>query len=166
VQANRIDAKAWGDGLERLKDDSMRQLTSTYPLRYTQRLLYSDMDALRHLNNGAIARFFEEGRAAANLRIFGGRDELRTGHPQTTVLARLVIEFLKEGRYPGQVEVCSGIASLGTTSIVHAHAAFQDGACLAVAEAVMVKSVEGRATPLSEREREMVGTLLIKSSGA
>jgi acyl-CoA thioester hydrolase len=146
----------------RLKDEQARQLAPTYPLHYTQRVLFSDVDALRHLNNGAIARYFEEGRAQANLMIFPASSELTPRTPEMNVLVRLVVEFLKEGRYPGEVEICSGISSIATSSIVHAHGAFQDGACLAVAEAIMVKSVDERPVPLSDQERSAVGQLMIR----
>jgi acyl-CoA thioester hydrolase len=146
----------------RLRDDAARQLEDTYPLRYTQRLLFSDVDALRHLNNGAVARFFEEGRAEANLLIFRAANALMADGTQSTVLARLTLEFLREGHYPGDVQVCSGIASIGTTSITHAHAAFQNGACIAIAEAVMVKFIAGQAVPLSDQERSAIAALMIR----
>jgi acyl-CoA thioester hydrolase len=148
----------------RLKDERARQLAPTYPLHYRQRVLFSDVDALRHLNNGAITRYFEEGRAQAHQMIFHASNELTPRAPMVIalVLVRLVVEFLREGRYPGEVEIRSGISSIGTSSIVHAHGAFQDGACLAVAEAVMVKSVDGRPVPLSDQERSASEHLMIR----
>src|ERR1700730_1333702 len=103
----------------RLKDQPARQDAHNYPLRYTQRALFSDVDGLRHLNNGAIGRLFEEGRAQANLIMFHEINGLRPG--ANKVLVRLLIEFLVEGHYPGEIEVCSGISSIGTSSVVHAH---------------------------------------------
>jgi acyl-CoA thioester hydrolase len=149
----------------RLKDEQARQLAPTYPLHYTQRVLFSDVDALRHLNNGAITRYFEEGRAQAHQMIFHALNELTPRAPMMIVLVRLVVEFLKEGRYPGEVEIRSGISSIGTSSIIYAHGAFQDGACLAVAEAVMVKSIDGRPVPLSDQERRAIERLMIRLTG-
>lgn len=47
-----------------LKDDPMRLIRDLYPMRFITRILYSDMDAFRHLNNGATGRYLEEGRSA------------------------------------------------------------------------------------------------------
>lgn len=43
-----------------LRDDPARLDIANYPMRYTSRVLFADMDGFRHLNNVAIARFFEE----------------------------------------------------------------------------------------------------------
>lgn len=54
-----------------LKDDVSRRARSAYPLTFHLRIMYSDMDAFRHVNNGATGRYFEEGRANLNMRVFG-----------------------------------------------------------------------------------------------
>jgi len=54
-----------------LHDDPARLDIGNYPLRYTSRALFADMDGFRHINNVAIARFFEEGRAAGIIEAFG-----------------------------------------------------------------------------------------------
>jgi acyl-CoA thioester hydrolase len=130
-----------------------------YPAGFRHHVLFGDVDALGHLNNVAIGRLFEEGRSQANRRIFAVRED---GIRQAPVaLASIAIDYLAMGRYPGEVQICTGIARVGTSSIVHRQALFQDGACLAVAEAVMVKVSAGRSAPLSEAERAAAGELQV-----
>ena len=56
----------------------------------------------------------------------------------TTVLARIEIDFLKELRWPGTVEIGTGIAEIGRSSYVFSQAIFNEGACAARARSTMV----------------------------
>jgi acyl-CoA thioester hydrolase len=141
-----------------LRDDIWRTESASYPSRFLHRILFADVDAFRHLNNGALARFFEEGRVSANARIFSVPSVLALeGHG--IVLARLTAEFLREGRYPGEIEVCTSISEVGRSSFTHAQAALQDGVCIALTEAVMVKSIGGKPAALGHGERAVIESL-------
>jgi acyl-CoA thioester hydrolase len=72
------------------------------------------------------------------------------------LLATITIEFLREGRYPGSVEVATGVTRIGTSSFGLAQSAFQNGACIAVADCVMVKAANGLSAPLTGAEREIL----------
>jgi acyl-CoA thioester hydrolase len=134
-----------------LKGDGARWDPAHYPLGYRQRVLWSDLDVQRHVNNGAIGRLFEEGRAQTNELIFG--HVVDPVERPVLALVRVTIEFLAEGRYPGDIEIRTGIARLGNSSLHYRQAAFQDGRCIALAEAVMVKNVDGHPANLSPTER-------------
>ena len=54
------------------------------------------------------------------------------------MLARIEIDFLKELRWPGTVEIGTGIAEIGRSSYVFAQAIFHEGACAARARSTMV----------------------------
>ena len=146
-------------GIDRERSNKVAVVTPReamrYPIRFDHRVLYGDVDALGHLNNVAIGRLFEEGRSQANRRVFADHGD---GQPRA-VLASITIEYLAPGSYPGDVQVGTAIAWVGTSSIVHRQALLQDGACLAVAEAVMVKVSSGRSAPLSNIERAAAGEL-------
>jgi acyl-CoA thioester hydrolase len=144
-----------------LKDDPARLRPETYPLRFEQRVLYADMDSFRHLNNGAAARYFEEGRASLNIRIFGASAFIDPPDGLQLLFATVVVDYLAQAYYPGSVEVCSGIVSVGRTSWVVAHAAIQDGVCFALSESVLVKARYGKPEAVTDDERaEMVQLLL------
>ena len=96
---------------------------------------FSDQDSLAHVNNVALAQYFEVGRTAYVydiIRAAGceGRIEF--------ILARLVIDFKRELHYPGAVEVGSRLTRLGTKSLTTGYGIFGGEDCIATSEAVNV----------------------------
>lgn len=102
----------------------------------TVSIRYCDQDPVGHINNAAMAAFLEQARVNLVyplLKRFGGpRFEL--------VIARLVIDYLNELHFPGNVEVGTRIARLGSKSFMLHHAVFMAGeeVSAAAAECVMV----------------------------
>lgn len=146
------------------KDDAARRLAETYAVRFATRTLYADMDAFRHLNNGAIGRYFEEGRADLNMRLFGVECMIDPPGGLQLLFANVIIDFLLQAHYPGTIEIGTGIARIGNSSYVVAQGAFQNGACFALAEAVMVHAIHGRPTPLPDAARAIAETLRIAAA--
>jgi acyl-CoA thioester hydrolase len=144
-----------------LKDDPRRLVAETYPIRFEQRILYSDMDGFRHLNNGATGRYFEEGRATFNMRVFGVGCMIDPPPGLQILFANVTIDFVRQAHYPGTVEIATGASRVGHSSYVLAQAAFQNGECFALAEAVMVKAIDGRPMPLGEEERSVIARLML-----
>ncbi|HXW88224.1 MAG TPA: acyl-CoA thioesterase, partial [Streptosporangiaceae bacterium] len=128
----------------RLSEQAARLDLGRYPVRFAYRTLYSDMDTNRHLNNVAFGRLFEEGRVDLTRRVF----DARATPGLTMMLATITIEFLAEARYPGSVEVASAVSRIGGSSFTLGQAASQDGACVALADCVMVKAIAGRPIEL------------------
>lgn len=146
-----------------LKDTPARLVVDTYPLRFTTRVLYSDMDAFRHLNNGATGRFLEEGRADLNMRIFGVECMIDPPGGLQLLFATVTVDYIKQGYYPGAVDILSGIVKVGGSSYVVGQAAFQNGECFALAEAVMVKAIDGKPARLTDQEREPMQSLMLQA---
>lgn len=102
----------------------------------TVSIRYCDQDPVGHINNAAMAAFLEQARVNLVyplLKRFGGPHfEL--------VIARLVIDYLNELHFPGNVEVGTRIARLGAKSFTLHHALFMAGEdiCAATAECIMV----------------------------
>jgi acyl-CoA thioester hydrolase len=144
-----------------LKDDPARLRAATYPHHFEQRVVYSDMDSFRHLNNGAVTRYVEEGRASLNIAIFGVSAFIDPPEGLQLLFASVTVDYLAQAHYPGTVTICSGISKIGRTSWVPVHAAFQDGVCFALAGGVMVKARNGTPEPLTERERAAMEELML-----
>ena len=121
----------------------------------TDTVRFSDLDAVGHINNVAIAAYVESGRVA-----FG--HELRSaGDPGTSfILARLAIDYRAQGHYPGQVRVGTRLVRLGRTSFAVGHGVFKDGVCLATAECVLVYVLDGVSTPITGELRAQLEGLL------
>ncbi|MBV9841915.1 MAG: acyl-CoA thioesterase [Sphingomonadaceae bacterium] len=112
------------------------------------------MDAFRHLNNGATGRYLEEGRADLNMRVFGVECMIDPPGGLQLLFATTTVDYVRQAHYPGTAEIASGVVRIGGSSYVIAQAAFQDGRCFALAEAVMVKAIAGRPSSLREQERD------------
>jgi acyl-CoA thioester hydrolase len=148
--------------MSRITEQSARLDVGRYPARFRYRTVYSDMDVNRHLNNGTFGRLFEEGRVDLHHRVFGSSATPRSAHGPALLLATITMEFVREGRYPGSVEVATAVTRVGRSSFELAQAAFQDGACIALADCVMVKAARGPEVgpvSLTEAERETLAKL-------
>jgi acyl-CoA thioester hydrolase len=95
---------------------------------------FADQDMLGHVNNAAIAVYFEHARCEHLIP--------RLVAPEAPhlniVLARIVIDYVREIRYPGVVDVGVRVTTVGTKSFVISCAAFVDENCSAVADATIV----------------------------
>ncbi|HSF95311.1 MAG TPA: thioesterase family protein [Thermohalobaculum sp.] len=95
---------------------------------------YSDQDSMAHVNNCAFATYVEAARTAFIYELIqkGGIEGVEF------ILARLVIDYLRELHYPGKVEVGARLIRVGTKSITTGYGVFKDGVCYATAESVNV----------------------------
>ena len=124
---------------------------STYPWSFDMPPRFGDMDPLRHLNNAALARFYEDGRVRF-VDAIGARAAVGPGHG--FVVAEIAIQYLAEGRYPQVVTVSTGLLRLGRSSFAMAHALFQSGGCIGTAETTLVHvHREGGVRPLPDALR-------------
>ncbi len=139
----------------------LRPSADDFPVQYSTRILFSDLDAQMHVNNIAYARWFQEGRSDFDTGVLKaglGNSELRL------VLAHVEIDYLDSLLYPGSVTVTTGVLRVGTASYTLGHAVFRDGTCHALGQSVMVKLGEGGGAALSDRERDVLAGLKITGS--
>jgi acyl-CoA thioester hydrolase len=119
-----------------------------FPIRATDTIRFADMDRQDHVNNAVYPTYFESGRVGF---IYDPQDGLQV-EGCTTVLARIEIDFMKELRWPGIVEIGTGIAEIGRSSYVFSQAIFHKGTCAARARSTMVliDRATRKARPLPE----------------
>lgn len=108
-----------------------------YPLKVRILARYADVDPLWHINNVAVAQYYEEARVSASMMMMGGRHVAGAGG-ERILIAHQSIDYLREGTYPGALEVGVGVLRIGRSSYRYGMAMFQDGACISVSEAVLV----------------------------
>ncbi len=96
---------------------------------------FSDTDKLGHVNNVAIAAYFEAARCEIYYRLM---KEAKVASNVDFVLARVAINFKREFFYPGTVEVGSRFVRIGNRSVVTGYGLFIATECYATAEAVNV----------------------------
>ena len=96
---------------------------------------FSDQDSLGHINNVALAQYFEVSRTAFVYDVI--RHAQMEGEIEF-ILARVVIDFRSELHYPGAVEVGGRLTRLGTKSLTSGYGIFAGDRCIATSEAVNV----------------------------
>jgi acyl-CoA thioester hydrolase len=115
-----------------------------FPHWTTVTLRYCDQDAMGHINNVSFAAYVEAGRVAfEHAHMF---PLLATR--QDFYLVNLTINYRRQLRYPGEVEIGTGVVKLGRTSITLAHGVFRDGTLAADAQSVIVLGDVDTETPI------------------
>lgn len=111
---------------------------SSFRIWTSHTIRYNDQDSLGHVNNAVYSTFFEAGRTAY---IEPMMEELGADAENLDfVLARITIDFVKELRYPGTVDIGTRVRRLGTKSMTFSNAVFKGGTdeCVATCDAVLV----------------------------
>ncbi len=125
------------------RPDPHRLDPASYPFTVTIQTRFQDLDPLGHINNVAMAALFESGRVRFNRSMhFDGW----SGH--RWLVARVEINYLGEGFFPADVEIATGIGEIGNRSWTILAAAFQNGACIATCDVVLVMGASGGLTTL------------------
>lgn len=115
-------------------DDLMRFDLRRYKHWIDDRVRFSDLDPLGHVNNNSVGQYFENARAAFYI-------EFTPKWPYGDalfVLAHTSIDFRKELHYPAALRIGTGIMKIGRTSITVVNGLFRDNEGIAYCESVSV----------------------------
>lgn len=125
-----------------------RLLPAAYPTTETMQTRFQDLDPMGHLNNVAFAAMFENARVRFNQRM--GSMNRAAGF--RGVVAQSTINYIAEGSYPEDVEIATGIGTIGNRSWEILAAMFQSGAVIATCDTVIVMtSSPGESLPTDFR---------------
>jgi len=131
-----------------------------YPLKVRVLARYADVDPLWHINNVAMAQYYEEARVSATMMVMGGK-RIPSATGERILIAHQSIDYLREATYPGTLEIGVGVLHIGRTSMRYGMAMFQDGACVSVSEAVLVYAdAHGPATLPDDYRRRLEAWLI------
>lgn len=120
---------------------------ANYPVALVTQTRFQDIDPNRHLNNVAFATMFENARVRFNRSLRPWADRPRN---ERSMVAAVTINYLREGQFPDDVEISSGVSKIGRSSYVIAQAMFQNGQCIATCESVIVCRTDGEGRPLRQ----------------
>ena len=129
-----------------------------FPTRSYDKLRYGDTDRQGHVNNAVFASLAETGRVEV-LQI--AQTGALSDDEGEFVLARLEIDFVGEIRWPGTVEIGTGVDRVGTSSVTLAQGFFQDGVRVGASRSVVVQidAATRASRPLSDAARERLAQL-------
>lgn len=137
-----------------MRHDPRRTSLDLYPLRRTIVPLFGDTDALGHINNVSIARYFEQARVLVMEAVSSAHGAALF---ERGVLAKIEINFLGEVFYPHEIVIATGVRRVGTSSLTIGSALFQKGQCVALADSVDVStSTGGGANPIRDDVRAIL----------
>ena len=135
---------------------------SDYPHHISDVCRFGDMDPQGHVNQAVFLTYMESGRVG----MFRNKD-LGIGVPGLTfVVGRMEINYMRELRWPGTVEIGTGVAEFGRSSFKVAQGIFSDGVCCATGIATMVcmDVTTRKSTPLPDAAIEKLNRFRIKGA--
>ncbi len=141
------------------RPDPWQLNAANYPQSLLTPTRFQDMDPNRHLNNVAFASMFENARVRLNRSLRPWADRPKN---ERSMVAAVTINYLREGQYPDDVTVCSGVSKIGTSSYVISQAMFQHDQCIATCDSVIVCRTDGQALPLRPAVVQELEQMLIK----
>ena len=133
------------------KPEGWRLNPASYPISLEVQTRFQDLDPNGHLNNVAFAALFEHGRVRMNRFLIRPVEERPAN--ERTMVASVAINYLREGSYPEDVTVCTGIGPIGNSSFTIEQAMFQKGQCIATCDAVVVVRTDEQAKPMRAEMR-------------
>lgn len=125
-----------------------------------ERVRFSDLDPLGHVNNNAFGVYFETARLgffeAVRLHQEANAGTGVESRREATVVARLTIDFLAELGYPADLRVGTRLSRLGRSSFAYRQGLFSGDRCFATAETISVlfDLRDRKPKPLSPAQRE------------
>ena len=141
-----------------MKPPEWRKQRAPYPLTFQVQTRYRDQDLLAHLNNVAIAEYFDDVREQIMRSI---RAQLDPSEHIRVVTASMAVTYLAEAYHPDTVDIGAGILKIGNTSFEIGEAMFQNGQCVAICTATLVQSLEGRKVPIAPKMRAILDAVLV-----
>ncbi|EME70219.1 thioesterase [Paramagnetospirillum caucaseum] len=132
---------------------------AVYPHWCRETLRYCDTDQQGHINNVAFSVFCETGRTQFLLE----PDRPLTPPGTFMVIARLVLDFIGEIHWPGEVRIGTGVTGIGRSSFHLGQGVFVGDRCVAIADSVLVLADQQtrRSTPLPDDLRARVEAMMI-----
>ena len=143
------------------RTDPARLDPANYPFSLEIGTRYGDLDTNGHLNNVAIARFFEDGRVRFQTQLAGGQRPVGA----RGLVAAVHVDYLAEGFYSAPVLVTAGMGAIGTSSWRVLEACFQEGRCIALCETVFVRLQDSKPAPIDNDWRALLESKRVKGVG-
>lgn len=141
-----------------MKPPAWRQDAALYPHSVRVQTRYHDEDRLGHVNNIAVAAYYDEARSQLMRRTF----ELTNGLTGVRIVtADVRVSYMGEVFHPGDVEVFSGILRIGNSSWEIGQTMYQSGRCVGVATTVLVQASAAGAGSIAPELRAALEQLMV-----
>jgi acyl-CoA thioester hydrolase len=133
-----------------MKPELFRLSRAPYPYFRTVPARFGDMDEEGHLNNVALAGFYEEARVSFLRHYLKSKD----GQEFRFVIANMNITYLAEAHYPGDYDVGVGVSRIGNSSFNLGAGLFLGETCLGVMDTVQVVIANDKPSSIPQHLRD------------
>ncbi len=135
----------------------------SYPLHKPVPIRFADVDMFRHLNNVATGQFYEEARFEL---LAEARVQVAKAESPALVVANVDTAFLGQARYPGTIDVATGVIRVGERSLVLGQGLFVDGTCIGCADTVLVATGATGPVPIPAAIGDYLSRWLLREDAA
>ncbi len=141
-----------------MKAPAWRLARAAYPIGCAIQSRYTDEDRLGHINNIAIATYYDEARMRFSSGLFA-----EIGREQVTriVTADSRVTYLAEAFYGDELEVRTGILRIGSASYDIGQALFVGESCIGLCTTTFVQATAQGSSPLSPAMRRALEAVSI-----
>jgi len=115
-----------------------------FPIRTFDKVRYADTDRQGHVNNAHFSEYFETGR----VELLYHPEHPLHADDATFVIASYRVDYRKEIKWPGIVDIGTAVTRIGTSSIRVYQGLFQAGQLVATSESIIVHVSQSESTPL------------------
>lgn len=143
--------------------DPNRLALKNYPFQWGIDTTFGDMDIVGHVNNVALARYYETGRSRFLIEMTGN-PSFFTSSKINTVVAEYTVRFLGEINFPDQVTVGTAIGRIGNSSFSSLQALFVNGECVGLSDAAMVLTCDSKPWKIDDEMRQKMQPFLMLES--
>src|SRR5690606_37452886 len=140
-----------------------RLTAASYPYFAEIHTRYTDEDHLGHVNNIAIAGYYDEARNRFTQAV---RDRAGDLTGMRLVTAQADVSYRAEAFHPDELRVGCGIVGIGGASDGIGQALYQKGRCVGVCRAVFVNAVAPGTAPLPESLRAALQGFMLEPEAA
>lgn len=144
-----------------MKPPRWREDRDIYAHVFQVQTRYSDEDRLGHINNIAIAGYYDEARSRFSRITFERVGDEAMGR---IVTADSRVTYLQEVFYRDELEVCTGILRIGTASYDIGQALFVGRRCLGLCTTTFVQASAEGSSPLSSALRRSLYDMRIRAA--
>ena len=130
-----------------------------YPLHSYDKIRYCDTDRQGHVNNALFSSFLETGR----VELLYNPEKPLYSDGGAFVIASQNLNLLSEIRWPGKIDIGTGLTKVGNSSIKLVQGLYQNGNLCATAETVIVQMDEETrgSKPLNEETKAILNKLVL-----
>ena len=142
--------------------EEFTQFKTEYPFTTEHKILWSDMDPLRHVNNVQYYRYFEHLRTEFFYQLIGAIEKPDFG----PVVAESGCRYLSSIVYPDTLVLGLKIEHIGNTQVIHQYAIFSQSQQKVVATGharmVNIDVASGQKAPLPDKYKELIKPYLVE----